>query len=114
MSDDAEAAKELAAEEAAIEMFKVKKLIKSLERAKGCVSCLICSHMGPGTRTPPPPLSTCTAHLTPPLILCYHSSCSLSLSLPVFPGATQERHVYDLPGAAPQVPDFLDQQDVDG
>ena len=34
---DAEEAKALAAEEAAIEMFKVKKLIKSLERARGCV-----------------------------------------------------------------------------
>ena len=32
---DAEEAKALAAEEAAIEMFKVKKLIKSLERARG-------------------------------------------------------------------------------
>jgi len=34
---DEEAAKELAAEEAQIELFKIKRLIKSLERARGCV-----------------------------------------------------------------------------
>ena len=49
---DKEAAKELAAEEAAIEMFKVKKLIKSLERARGCVG------MRAPTPSPPFPFST--------------------------------------------------------
>lgn len=37
MSADSEEAKALAAEEAAIEMFKIKKLIGSLERARGYV-----------------------------------------------------------------------------
>lgn len=35
MSADSEEAKALAAEEAAIEMFKIKKLINSLEKARG-------------------------------------------------------------------------------
>jgi hypothetical protein len=59
MSDKDEEAKALAAEEAAIEMFKVKKLIKSLERARGCVSIrpyLLCRPPFSTTaRSPPRP-----------------------------------------------------------
>ena len=69
MSDKDEEAKALAAEEAAIEMFKVKKLIKSLERARGCVASRAFPRAAPlAARSPPtgppspfPPAATARA-----------------------------------------------------
>jgi hypothetical protein len=81
---DAEEAKALAAEEAAIEMFKVKKLIKSLERARGCVSPLPtrCSFCSGGSTTPCLP-SHAAPHPPPP----YTRALPPLLSSPTTPPA---------------------------
>jgi len=84
---DEEAAKELAAEEAQIELFKIKRLIKSLERARGFVilRALFCG----GSRLL---LTTFTSHSTQ---------------------FTQERHFHDFSSASPKVTNSIDEQDVD-